>query len=170
MAGNSHKLAIPYYYTTAKGMTYLLTPGRDGITEELITFLREDDERTRLSDRYYQEAISGAFRLAEELYNSDPDSYGASPIDCIPDWTFSPELVLFGEKPTTAKLDSLRALVPKLILAQQHLFWDLSQGKRLVDIAREEGVEDETIRARVRRLYARLRKLYTETYGRDPRE
>ena len=170
MVGNSHKLAIPYYYTTAKGKTYLLTPGQDGITEELVTFLREDDERTRLSDRYYQEAISGAFRLAEELYNSDPDSYGASPIDCIPDWTYSPELVVFGEKPSTEKLDSLRALVPKLIPTQQRLYWDLSQGKRLVDIAREAGVEDETIRARVRRLYTRLRKLYTETYGRDPRE
>ena len=170
MAKNSHELVIPYYYTTARGKTYLLTPGQNGITEELVTFLREDDERTRLSDRYYQEAISGAFRLEEELYNSDPDSYGASPIDCIPDWTYSPELVFFGEKPSTEKLDSLRALVPKLIPAQQWLFWDLSQGKRLVNIAKEEGVEDETIRARVRRLYARLRKLYTETYGRDPRE
>ena len=161
---------VPYYYTTAKGKTYLLTPGQDGITEELVTFRREDDERTRLSDRYYQEAISGAFRLAEELYNADPDSYGASPIDCIPDWTFSPEQVLFGEKPSSEKLDSLRALVPKLIPAQQRLYWDLSQGKRLVDIAREAGVEDETIRARVRRLYTRLRKLYIETYGRDPRK
>lgn len=89
MARNN-KLNVPYYYTTAKGKTYLLTPGQDGITEELVTFLRTDDERTRLSNRYYQEAISGAFRLAEELYNSDPDSYGTSPIDCIPDWTYSP--------------------------------------------------------------------------------
>ena len=169
MARNN-RLNVPYYYTTAKGKTYLLTPGQDGITEELVTFLREDDERTRLSDRYYQEAISGAFRLAEELYNSDSDSYGASPIDCIPDWTYSPELVLFGEKSSSEKLDRLHTLVPKLIPAQQSLYWDLSQGKRLVDIAREEGVEDETIRARVRRLYARLRKLYIETYGRDPRE
>lgn len=100
---------VPYYYTTAKGKTYLLTPGQDGISEELVTFLYEDDERTRLSDRYFQEAISGAFRLAEELYNADPDSYGASPIDCIPDWTFSPEQMLFGEKPSSEKLDSLRA-------------------------------------------------------------
>lgn len=169
MARNN-KLNIPYYYTTAKGKTYLLTPGQNGITEELVTFLREDDERTRLSDRYYQEAISDAFRLAEELYNSDPDSFRASPIDCIPDWTYSPELVLFGEKPNTEKLDRLRTLVPQLIPAQQHLFWNLSQGKRLVDIAREEGVEDETIRARVRRLYVRLRKLYIATYGKDPRE
>ena len=169
MAKNN-KFNIPYYYTTAKGTTYLLTPGQDGITDEVVTFLREDDERTRLSDRYYQEAISGAFRLAEELYNADPDSYVASPIDCIPDWTFSPEQVLFGEKPSSEKLDSLRALVPKLIPAQQHLYWNLTQGKRLVDIAKEEGVEDETIRARVRRLYVRLRKLYIETYGRDPRE
>lgn len=169
MARNN-KFNIPYYYTTAKGTTYLLTPGQDGITDEVVTFLREDDERTRLSDRYYQEAISGAFRLAEELYNADPDSYVASPLDCIPDWTFSPEQVLFGEKPSSEKLDSLRALVPKLIPAQQHLYWNLSQGKRLVDIAKEEGVEDETIRARVRRLYVRLRKLYIETYGRDPRE
>lgn len=169
MARNN-KLCIPYYYTTAKGKTYLLTPGQDGITEELVTFLREDDERTRLSDRYYQEAISDAFRLAEELYNSDPDSFRASPIDCIPDWTYSPELVVFGEKPSSEKLDSLRALVPQLIPSQQRLFWNLSQGKRLVDIANEEGVEDETIRARVRRLYTRLRKLYIETYGRDPLE
>lgn len=169
MARNN-KFNIPYYYATANGKTYLLTPGLDGITEEIITFLREDDERARLSDRYYQEAISSAFRLAEELYNSDPDSYGASPIDCIPDWTYSPEQVLFGEKPSTEKLDSLRALVPKLIPAQQRLYWDLSQGKRLVDIAKEKGVEDETIRARVRRLYTRLRKLYIETYGKDPRE
>ena len=169
MAKNN-KFNIPYYYTTTKGTTYLLTPGQDGITDEVVTFLREDDERTRLSDRYYQEAISGAFRLAEELYNADPDSYVASPIDCIPDWTFSPEQVLFGEKPSSEKLDSLRALVPKLIPAQQHLYWNLTQGKRLVDIAKEEGVEDETIRARVRRLYVRLRKLYIETYGRDPRE
>ena len=170
MAKNSHALVIPYYYTTAKGKTYLLTPGQDGISEDLITFLREDDERTRLSDRYYQEAISGAFRLAEEMYNSDPDDYGASPIDCIPDWTYSPGQVLFGEKPSSEKLDSLRALVPKLIPTQQRLYWDLSQGKRLVDIAREEGVEDETIRAQVRRLIVRIRNLYIKTYGKDPRE
>lgn len=169
MARNN-KLNVPYYYTTAKGKTYLLTPGQDGITEELVTFLREDDERTRLSDRYYQEAISSAFRLAEDLYDSDSDSYGASPIDCIPDWTYSPEQALFGEKSSTEKLDSLRALVPQLIPTQQRLYWNLSQGKRLVDIAKEEGVEDETIRARVRRLYVRLRKLYIKTYGRDPRE
>lgn len=169
MARNN-RLNVPYYYTTAKGKTYLLTPGQNGITEELVTFLREDDERTRLSDRYYQEAISGAFRLAEELYSTNPDSYGASPIDSIPDWTYSPEQMLFGDKPSSEKLDSLRALVPQLIPAQQRLYWNLSQGKRLVDIAREEGVEDETIRARGKRLYVRLRKLYIATYGKDPRE
>ena len=102
MARNN-KLNVPYYYTTAKGKTYLLTPGQDGITDEMVTFLREDDEKTKLSDRYYQEAISGAFRLVEEMYNSDPDSYGAAPIDCIPDWSYSPEQVLFSGKSSTAE-------------------------------------------------------------------
>ena len=152
-----------YYYINGK--QYLLTQGKDGVTEEVITVLRDSYDSERLNERYEDELQDPLFKWAKGHYNSSPESYVCDPVDTLIDSSQIPEGDLFKEDLPPSLRDRVHDLIPHLIPAQQELFWQLCEGRQLVDIAREEGTTPDAIRSRRRKMFDRIRKLYEETYG-----
>lgn len=155
-----------YYYI--KGKPYHLTPGRDGVTEEIITILRDSYHAERLNNRYENELQNPKFKFSKTRYVTDPSAAHAdAPIESLMDLSQSPEALLFTEELPPSMRDRVRDLIPLLIPAQQELFWKLCEGRQLVDIAREEGTTDNAIRSRRRKMINRIKVLYAQTYGND---
>ena len=154
-----------FYYIDGK--PYRLTPGKDGITEQIITVLRDSYHAEKLNDRYEDELQDAKFKFSKTLHDSNPGSHPTDPIEHLVDTSHAPEEVLFKEDLPPSIRDRVHTLIPHLIPAQQELFWKLCEGRQLVDIAREEGTTDNAIRSRRRKLFERIRKLYEQMYGED---
>ncbi len=153
-----------YYYLNGK--PYLLTPGKDGVTEEIITVLRDSYHAEGLNDRYEDELQDPKFKYALSLHATNP-TQPESPIDRLEDPSYSPEELLCSEVLPPTLRDHVRDLIPHLIPSQQELFWKLCEGKKLVDIAREEGTTDNAIRSRRAKMISRIKALYAQTYGEE---
>ena len=151
-----------YYYINGK--PYLLTPAQDGITEEIITVLRDSYHAEHLHDRYEEENKDPKFECANLLHGAHPQ-YPESPIDRLDDSSQSPEALLFSESLPQTFRDRIHELIPHLIPAQQELYWKLCEGQKLVDIAREEGTTDNAIRSRRNKMISRIRTLFSNMYG-----
>jgi DNA-binding CsgD family transcriptional regulator len=159
------KDAATEFYYCIDGRPYLLTLGENGVTKEIVTVLRDSYESERLNNRYEDELLDPAFKFSQTLFESNPHAYADDPVDSLMDLSQSPETVLFKEENPPSMRDRVRDLIPQLIPAQQELFWQLCEGRQLVDIAREEGTTDNAIRSRRRKMIDRLRALYKQTYG-----
>jgi len=149
------------------GKPYLLTPGKDGITQEIITVLRDSYHAEELNDRYEDELQDGKFKFLKALRDSNPDVYPNDPMDNLTDYSTSPEQVLFSEELPPSIRDRVYSLIPFLIPSQQELYWQLCEGRQLVDIAHEEGTTDNAIRSRRRKMFERIKALYAEKYGEE---
>lgn len=154
-----------FYYIDGK--PYRLTPGKDRITEEIITVLRDSYHAEHLNDRYEDELQDPRFKFSKTLHEAEPGMHSTDPINNLVDCSCSPEQVLFGENLPPSIRDRVHVLIPHLIPSQQELFWKLCEGRQLVDIAREEGTTDNAIRSRRRKMMDRLRALYEREYGDD---
>jgi hypothetical protein len=154
-----------YYYINGK--PYLLTAGEHGITEEIITVLRDSYNCERLNDRYQDELKDKRCEFAKDLAASGSDQHITDPIESLVSRHGIPEDVLFAQDADPSIRDKVHALIPLLIPSQQELYWQLCEGRRLVDIARETGTTDNAIRSRQRKMNARIKALYEEMYGKD---
>ncbi len=152
-----------YYYINGK--PYLLTAGEHGITEEIITVLRDSYNYERLNDRYQGELKDKLCEWQKDAATKTLHYKPADPIENLVSPHDNPEDVLFFEESDPSIRDRVHELIPHLIPAQQELYWQLCEGRRLVDIAREAGTTDNAIRSRRRKLFARIRALYQEEYG-----
>ena len=153
-----------YYYINGK--SYHLTPETEGITEEIITVLRDSYHAERLNNRYEDELQDPKFKSAKTRHSTNL-IHPESPIDRLEDLSQSPEKLLFTETLPPSMRDRVRDLIPLLIPAQQELFWKLCEGQKLVAIAREEGTTDNAIRSRRRKMLNRIKVLYAQTYGNE---
>ena len=61
------------YYINGKG--YPLTAGKDGVTEEVITVLRDSYHREYLNNRYERENSDPLFELHKDLYEKKLTTY-----------------------------------------------------------------------------------------------
>lgn len=152
-----------FYYINGK--PYLLTPGKDGITQEVITVLRDSYHAEHLHNRYEDENQDSRFNYSQNLYTKNPHAYAEEPIEGLKDQSYAPESVLFKEELPPTIRDRVRELIPLLIPEQQELYWRLCEGRKLVDIAKEEGTTDNAIRSRRRKMIKRIKVLYAQTYG-----
>ena len=152
-----------YYYINEK--PYHLTPSKHGVTQEIITVLRDSYHAEHLNDRYEDELQDPKFKFSKMLYEIKPRVFAEAPIEGLIDYFQSPEKVLFKEQLPPSMLDQVKNLIPQLIPSQQELFWNLCEGKKLVDIAREEGTTDNAIRSRRGKMFKRIRALYEKNYG-----
>ena len=152
-----------YYYISGK--PYLLTPEKNGITEEIITVLRDSYHAEHLNDRYEDELQDPKFKFSKMFYAQNPGAFAEAPIEGLLDFFQSPEEVLFKEELPPSMRDKVHDLIPHLIPVQQELFWKLSEGRKLVDIAREKGTTANAIRSRRRKMFNRIKDLYEQTYG-----
>lgn len=155
----------PEFFYYIDGKPYRLTPGKDGITQEIITVLRDSYHAEKLNDRYEDELQDAKFKFSKTLHDANPGSYPNDPIEHLVDNSQSPEEVLFQKELSPSIRDQVHTLIPQLIPAQQELFWKLCEGRQLVDIAREEGTTDNAIRSRRRKMFDRIRALYAEEFG-----
>ncbi|MFA6680681.1 MAG: hypothetical protein WCS35_01510 [Sphaerochaeta sp.] len=163
--GNMAKDAKAEFYYYINGKPYLLTPGKDGITEETITVLRDSYQAERLNNRYEDEIQDPRFKFSKTLYERNPQAFADDPIDSISDLSQSPEAVLFKEELPPSIRDRVHEIIPLLISEQQELYWRLSEGRKLIDIAKEEGTTDNAIRSRRRKMIKRIQTLYAEKFG-----
>lgn len=157
--------ARPQFIYYINDRPYHLCAGKDGVTEEIITVLRDSYHAEGLNDRYEDELEDPMFKFSKALHESNPASLSIDPIDALTDLSHSPEEVLFKEEIPPSTRDRVHSLVPQLIPSQQELFWKLSEGRQLVDIAREEGTTDNAIRSRRRKMFDRIRTLYAQQFG-----
>jgi len=153
------------FFYCIDGKPYRLTPGKDGITQEIITVLRDSYHAEHLNDRYEDDLQDAKFKFSKILHDANPVTHPNDPIEHLVDNSQAPEEVLFQEELSPSIRDQVHTIIPQLIPAQQELFWKLCEGRQLVDIAREEGTTDNAIRSRRRKMFDRIRALYAEEFG-----
>ena len=154
-----------FYYIN--GTPYLLTPGKEGITQEVITVLRDSYHAEHLNNRYEDENQDSRFNFAQSLYSKKPLIFAQEPLEGLEDQSHDPESVFFQEELPPSIRDRVHELLPLLIPEQQELYWRLCEGRKLVDIAREEGTTDNAIRSRRRKMIKRIQLLYAEKFGNE---
>jgi hypothetical protein len=132
---------------------------------EIITVLRDSYNYERLNDRYQGELEDKRCEFAKNLITTNSFQSPIDPIENLTSHYISPEEALFSKEVDPTLRDKVHILIPHLIPSQQELFWQLSEGRRLVDIARDEGTTDNAIRSRRRKMFARIKALYEKTYG-----
>ena len=159
------KKATAEFYYYINGKPYLLTPGEDGITEETITVLRDLYHTEHLNNRYEDENQDARFKFSKDLYGRNPQAFADDPIESLTDLSQSPEAIIFKEELPPTIRDRVHEIIPLLIAEQQELYWRLAEGRKLVDIAKEEGTTDNAIRSRRRKMIKRIQTLYAEKFG-----
>lgn len=151
-----------YFYQLADGTRYEIDTNENN---ELVTILKEMDKRDRLSERYAIEAHDPLFDYHQNQYHLYPSYFFDSPIDSIKDKHSSVEEILFPEPKTPILSDKVKPLVPLLKEGQQDLWYLLSEGYKIVDIAKKLNISPEAARSRIRKMHTKIKKLYQEKYG-----
>ena len=75
---------MEYTYYFQNNESCVLQAGKDGVTEELLRFLQENDRETGLQDRYQREREDYALKHSLRAYCADPMSK-LNPIEQIAD-------------------------------------------------------------------------------------
>jgi HPt (histidine-containing phosphotransfer) domain-containing protein len=153
------------FFYCIDGKPYRLTPGKDGVTEQVITVLRDSYHREDLNDRYEDELEDPAFRITRAAHAAKGNARATDPIEALADASMSPEDALFADDPPSSLMDRVREILPLLLPEQRELFWKLCEGRQVAAIAREEGTTDNAIRSRRKKMFERIRKLYEQMYG-----
>ena len=151
-----------YVYQLVDGTRYEIDTNDNN---ELVTILKEMDKRDRLSERYEREAHDPLFDFYQNKYHLYPSTFFDSPIDSIKDKNSSVEEILFPEPKPTILSDKVKPLVPLLIESQQDLWYLLSEGFKIVDIAKKLNISPEAARSRIRKMHTKIKKLYQAKYG-----
>ena len=155
------------FFYCIDGKPYRLEPGKDGITEQVITVQRDSYHAEDLNDRYANRHSDAQFESSRATHAAKGDARATDPVEALADVSMSPEHVLFTEDPPPSLMDRMHEILPLLLPQQRELFWKLCEGRQVVDIAREEGTTDNAIRSRRKKMFERIRKLYAEAYGTD---
>lgn len=155
------------FFYCIDGKPYRLTPGKDGITEQVITVLRDSYHAEDLNDRYEDRHSDAQFESARATHAAKGNARATDPVEALADVSMSPEHVLFTADSPPSLMDRMRELLPQLLPEQRELFWKLCEGRQVVDIAREEDTTDNAIRSRRKKMFERIRKLYAQAYGDD---
>lgn len=162
------------YYRLADGRVFPLTPGSiDGLTDEIITVIRETNEaehQSNLNERYLEDPRLARIREMQEAFIDAEDDDGVPRLGTTmlvdENYSYSPEHVLFPYKAeSTGFMDRIRSLIPLLNPNHQRLYNMIKEGFSLSKIAEIEGTTKEAIASRGRKMKTRLLKLYKEQYS-----
>ena len=150
-----------YTYKTQDGNTWTIRAGENGVTEEMIAFLRENDRERELQDRYQKENTCYYYQNGVSLFETVPNEDVDHPIERI--IAPGPDVmdILFPDEeimsPLRVKLD---AALAQLTPAQLDLIHELyGSCKSMAEVAREQGVSHDAIRHRREKILRRLKKL-----------
>ena len=153
-----------YTYESVDGSKRTIRVGEDGVTEEMILFLKASDNRMSLQDRYQEKHTSYDFRNAMDRFYCSPDPDVLCPLDQIPDPAADITRILFPEETDDPQMiEKLCVAIEKLTMEQKELVDALYHTrKKIMEIAREQNVTSGAIQNRRRKILARLRKILEE--------
>lgn len=150
-----------YTYESVDGSTSTIRVGEDGVTEEMIVLLQQDDNRCYLQDLYQMRHESYDFQNKMKKYCSSGDENAVNPFHQYEDPAADISRILFpDEADNPVLLERLCAAIEQLTESQQDLIHELyGLRKPHVEIAREQNVTPVAIRNRRDKILKRLAKL-----------
>ena len=150
-----------YTYKTQDGNTWTIRAGENGVTEEMIAFLRENDRETELQDFYQEKNCCYSLQNVLACFENEALGNETHPLENIADPSADIMDILFPEStensPLMIKLD---AALAQLTPAQLDLIHELyGCRKSMAEVAREHGVSRQAINNRQGKILRRLKKL-----------
>lgn len=154
----AEKNRVNYVYYTADGNKIVITPGENGVTEEMITLLHTYDDEEVDADRrenYHApvrfESYSDDEGLELESRNSYLADSSADPLEKLMEAIETEELEI--------KISNLKNALSTLTEKQQETIdKKFFKGMTNTAIALEEGVSEAAIRNRLTKIYKNLEK------------
>lgn len=131
-----------------KEVPIYLTPGKDGVTQEIILALDSWDHDEDLGERYEEEHADYSFQNHKTVYNTDGEAYelAADTTDLLEAVGGDPFSILFpDEEIANTRIEQISAFLQKLTPAQLDLYYSyFGEMKRLTEILQEENVANGT--------------------------
>ena len=133
-----------YAYVTWDGeskrkVTHYIESGKEGVTEELLILLDENDHAWDLQERYQEENADYSFRNQQRCHDQSSGAYATDPFDTIREKQSDPFKALFSEDIPSELISQLLKAMNKLTDAQRDLIYDhLGAMKQLEEIRRDE--------------------------------
>lgn len=154
----SEKNRTKYIYFTADGKKFILNPGEDGVTEEMIMLLHKwDDEEVNASRR---ENYNAPVRF--ESYSDDEGTSLESRNSYLADFSADPlekMMEAIDEEEMKTKISNLKAALNTLTEKQKEtVFKKFYLNMTNTAIANEEGVSEAAIRNRLSKIFKNLEK------------
>lgn len=161
-----------YAYITWDGeqnrnVTHYLEVGKDGVTEELLIFLDEDDHDADLQERYNDDNADYGFQNKQIAYCKNQKNENVTdPINEITDKQADPFDLLFpeGEVPNEQLLQ-LISVMDKLTEAQRNLIYDHFGARKTLEEIRQaeitstgKDVSQQAFSNRLKKIITRLCK------------
>ncbi len=153
-----------YTYESVDGSTFTIHAGEEGISEELILFLKADDNQMELNDRYERDHTDYSFMLRMRDYERNPDNERGNPFYEFQDEDADIMKILFPDQANdSSMLTKLQQAVALLTKGQQDLIYELfGLCKTMTDVAREQHVSLTAIQNRRNKLLKRVKKLIAD--------
>lgn len=144
-------------------VTHYLEVGKNGVTEELLIFLDEDDHDTDLQDRYDGENADYSFQNKQLAYSKNQDDEKATdPINEIVDKNADPFDFLFPEEEVpNEQLLQLISAMEKLTDAQRDLIYDHFGARKTLEEIRQEEITSTGKYVSQQAFSNRLKKIIT---------
>ncbi|MDD4688540.1 MAG: hypothetical protein PHE51_02185 [Eubacteriales bacterium] len=175
--GKSHYNAMRNCYLTKDGryayitwdgehnrnVTHYLEVGKDGVTEELLIFLDEDDHDTDLQERYNNENADYSFQNKQFAYcRNQEDENATDPINELEDKQADIFDSLFPteEKPSELLLKLISAM-DKLTDAQRDLIYDHFGARKTLEEIRQAEITSTSKEVSQQAFSNRLKKIIT---------
>ena len=115
-----------YTYKNQDGNTWTIRAGENGVTEEMIAFLRENDRETELQDFYQEKNTCYSFRNALDCYTEVAREDEIHPLEMIIDPESDIMNVLFPDEEEISPLRvNLDAALAQLTHEQLDLIHEL---------------------------------------------
>ena len=163
MATINRREKATYTYQFQDGASSSLEVGKDGVTAELIDFLKQSDHEFALQKRYQDDNESYAYQNAVSKYFSPSCNFSDHPMHWFTDPKATIEQILFSEEevsPFEDMLEKLDSVMEMLTDGQRDLIRDLyGLLKTDVEIAAEQNVTFQAIQNRRKKMLKRIEKL-----------
>ena len=161
----SNEPPVTYTYKFADGSTETVRAGENGLTEEVLAVLRQEDKSWAAQEDYQLKHIDWDFLNAVIYDEKHPDDLADHPFDLFPDPKADIEKILFPEEEEKVDkvemmLIDIRYALTQLTESQQILVNELyGQCKGISQLAREYNVTHHAIQVRRDRILRRIRKI-----------
>ena len=153
---------MEYTYYFQNNESCVLQAGKDGVTEELLRFLQENDRETGLQDRYQREREDYALKHALRAYCADPMSK-LNPIEQIADSKADIFKLLCPDETENGTEKKVRQAIEQLTENQQDLVWEAyGMVRGDTEIAKEQNTSRQAIQNRRNKIKSRIEKLLME--------